>query len=327
MLNRDLWMIWPTGYYGSYIHWLISKSEVDLSEKTLDSPFFSNGSSHAHIKNPPHHTIEFALQCMLRNRYPKGTIYPLGVKSNVTFNSANNNWMKSFDNTVFWILRIDHEPVILNIHNDENLYQTKLAAVNVYNKENWIVDEFNNNNNYNPFVDKNTLNARNYVTKNWKSLYPYQNKKVTVDMIKNFRDSYNIGNKIRHFHEGHEYNLEDNWIYATGKHIYNISLTDILNKDFIKNILSTIMADANIGNFDWDKTNDVHAEFISRQQPYIQIANDLYTQARNLVYHKNLDDNILYSGLAIDTLLELHGHLPNNWQELSLQQIVKSYDK
>jgi hypothetical protein len=327
MLNRNLWMIWPTGYYGSYIHWLISKCEKDLSHKTVDSPFFKNGSSHAHIKNPPHHTIEFQIQSILRNRYPVGTIYPIGVKSNVTFNSANNNWMKSFENTLFWILRMEQDdPVIINIHNYDNIYQTKLAAVNVFHKEHWIVTEFPDDNGYKPYDDTNILNARNYLVHDWKSIYPYQNKKLSIDTINQFCEAYNNGNLLRNKHESHEYNMKDNWISASGKHLYNISLDQILDNNFIEK-LSDIMNDAQIGDFDWTKCENIHTEFLERQQPFIQIANDLYTAARDLIYKPHLDDNILYSALAIDTLYEQHNHLPKNWQSLTLQQIVETYDQ
>jgi hypothetical protein len=327
MLNRNLWMIWPTGYYGSYVHWLICKCEKDLSKNTVDSPFFNNGSSHAHIKNPPHHTIEFQIQSILRNRYPTGTIYPIGVKSNVTFNSANNNWMKSFENTIFWILRTEiDDPVIINIHNHDNIYQTKLAAINVYHKEHWIVTEFPDDSGYKPFSDSNTLRARNYLVDTWKSFYPYQNKQLSVETIDQFRDAYNNGNLLRHQIESYEYNKADNWISATGKHLYNIKLDEILSDNFI-DILSSIMDDAQIGDFDWKKCGNIHEEFLERQKNYIQIANNLYVQAQDLIYYPDLDDNILYSALAIDTLHEQNGYLPDDWQLLSLRQIVESYDK
>jgi len=327
MLNRNLWMIWPTGYYGSYIHWLICKCEKDLSATTVDSPFFDNGSAHAHIKNPPHHTIEYQIQSILRNRYPNGTIYPVGVKSNVTFNSANNNWMKSFDNTIFWILRSERDdPVIINIHNHDNIYQTKLAAINVYHKEHWIVTEFPDDSGYKPFSDSNILRARNYLVDKWKSFYPYQNKQLSVETVEQYREVYNSGNLLRHKLESYEYNIADNWIAATGKHLYNIRLDEILCDTFIEK-LADIMDKAAIGEFDWSKCDDIHREFLARQQPHIQITNDLYMQARDLIYRHSLDDNILYSALAIDTLLEEKGYLPDDWQILPLQRIVEAYDK
>jgi len=322
MLNRNLWMIWPTGYYGSYIHWLISRAEQDLSKNTIDNPFFNNGSAHAHIKNPPHQTIEFQIQAMLRNRYPTGTIYPIGIRSNVSYNSDNHNWMKSFENTFFWIMRIENEPVIINLYNGGNDYHTKLAAINVYHKEHWIIETVPDSNGYYPFKDNDKLFARNYLVENWKHIYPWHNEQLSTNTVDLYREAMNKSLQLRHEKEGWEYNKEDNWIHASGKYLYNIEISTVLQPNFI-DILADIMSHCAIGNFDWDAVRHIHSEFINKQQPFVSIANNLYTQCKNLVYNPILDNNILYAALAIDTLKEEY-ELPESWHLLTLKEIIES---
>lgn len=322
MLNRNLWMIWPTGYYGSYIHWLISRAEKDLKKNTVDSPFFSNGSSHAHIKNPPHQTIENLIQARIRNNYPDGTIYPIGIRSNVSYTGSQPNWMKSFENSFFWTLRLEHEPVLINIYNGSNEYYTKLAVINMYNKENWVVESYPDENDYYCFKDTDAIKARNYLVKNWKTVYPWHDKQATVETVNLYREPENAAIQTRYKNESWEYNRDDNWIYATGRYLYNIKLEEILNVDFISR-LENILVDCEIGDFDFSDIKTVHTEFLSRQKTYIDITSSLYVQADTLQYNPELSKNILYEALAIDALMEKN-ILPDDWQILTLKEIVEN---
>lgn len=314
-------MIWPTGYYGSYIHWLISRSEADLCNNTVDNPFFNNGSSHAHIKNPPHQTIENLIQSTLRNRYPNGTIYPIGIKSNVNYNNNHHNWMKSFENSLFWILRIEPEPVIINIYNGSDEYYTNLAVINMYHKENWVVESTPDNDGYYVFQDENKLRARNYLVDNWKNIYPWHEQQLTVNTVNLYRDAMNTGAQHRYDNESWEYNKEDNWIHATGKYLYNIKLEEILSENFI-DMLQNILDDSNSGNFNLSKIAHIHSEFLERQKKYRSIANDLYIQATDLIYRPHLSDNILYEALAVSVLKNEVG-LPKSWHTLTLKEIIE----
>ena len=314
-------MIWPTGYYGSYIHWLISRSEIDLCNNTVDNPFFNNGSSHAHIKNPPHQTIENLIQSTLRNRYPMGTIYPIGIKSNVNYNSNHHNWMKSFENSFFWILRIEKEPIIINIYNGDNEYYTHLAAINMYHKENWVVETVPDDNGYYVFQDDDKLNARNYLVENWKKIYPWHNQQLATNTVNLYREAINSSVQHRDDNESWEYNKEDNWIYASGRYLYNIKLEEILSEDFIDK-LQIILDDTQSGDFNLSPIAHIHKEFLKRQENYRNITNDLYVQSRDLIYRPHLNDNILYEALAIDVLKNEVG-LPESWQSLTLKEIIE----
>jgi len=314
-------MIWPTGYYGSYIHWLISRSETDLSKNTVDNPFFNNGSSHAHIKNPPHQTIENLIQSTLRNRYPNGTIYPIGITSNVSYNGNHHNWMKSFENSFFWILRIENEPIVINIYNGHNEYYTKLAAINMYHKENWVVESTPDDDGYYVFQDQDKLRARNYLVDNWKNIYPYHDQQLTTNTVDLYREAINKGVQHRYDNESWEYNKEDNWIHATGKYLYNIKLEEILSENFI-NILQNILNDSKSGNFDLSQISHVHLEFLEKQKKYRNITNELYNQATDLIYRSHLSDNILYEALAID-ILKNEIKLPKFWHSLTLKEIIE----
>ena len=105
MLNKNLYLIWPTGYYGTYLHWIINKSNPKTAAKTINNPFISTGSSHGHYKIPTHMSIESHLVGMIKNRYPVGTIYPIGLVTNVNYASDNFNWRKTFENVLFWIFK------------------------------------------------------------------------------------------------------------------------------------------------------------------------------------------------------------------------------
>jgi hypothetical protein len=38
MLHKNVYLIYPPGYSGSYLSWCLSKSEKDLSTITVDDP-------------------------------------------------------------------------------------------------------------------------------------------------------------------------------------------------------------------------------------------------------------------------------------------------
>lgn len=326
MLNKNLYLIWPTGYYGTYLHWIIKKSNPKSANSTVDTPFTTEGSSHAHHKIPTHMSIEAHLVDLIKNRHPTGTIYPIGLVTNITYASNNFNWRKTFENVLFWIFRLEQEPVIINIYNENNVYHNKLAAINMFHKEHYEIEHYSNNDGYYVYRDENKIRARNYLFKNWQTYYPYHIKQVTVDTLDLFKKTNNENVELRRKWEGYEYDADLHLVTATGRYFYNIKISDFLEQDFIDKI-ELILRDSNLADFDFTHARNTHTEYLSRQRNYIDIVNKLYIQAQCLQYYPVTDKNILYSALALDTLVEINGKLPDGWEDKSLQEIVNSYDK
>jgi len=321
MLKKNLYLIWPTGYYGTYLHWIINKSNVKTSHTTCDLPFLSTGSSHGHYKIPTHMSIESHLHGRIKNNYPIGTIYPIGIVTNVTYNSDSFNWRKTFENVLFWIFRLESEPVIINIFNNCDTYHDKIAAINMYNKEHWEVENTPDSNGYYVYRDNDELVARNYLVENWKKYYPSHYAQVTHNTLEIYKKNYNKTVELRRKYEGHEYDAETYLVTAQGKYFYNLQISDFLKPNFI-DIVESMLIHSETGDYDFSYVRSIHDKYLQNQQTFVSLANDLYTQARELYYISSTDTNIFYRALAIDTLKELHGELPNNWESLELKYII-----
>ena len=112
MLNKNIYLIYPPGYSGSYISWCLSKSESTLAADTIDDPintstsalYGGSGTSHLHHRIPTHQGIEDHMTWMVLNRPVDKKIFVI--------NTDNND----IDRTLSHIVYSDRDPVIILIH-------------------------------------------------------------------------------------------------------------------------------------------------------------------------------------------------------------------
>jgi len=323
MFDKNVWLLYPGGYYGSYLHWALCKANRKTANTTVDTPFKTDGSAHVHIKKPAHQTIEFIIQSIIKHRWSTGTIYPVGFRGNVTFDQNQKNWMKGWHNSVFWIMRIEEEPVIINVHDEDSEYHRKLGAINLHSKGLWNIRLLNDEEYGNP-LDKDWIEGRNFMVDNWERIYPYNNHVLTQDTIDMFRERYNYGNTIRERDDiggdSTAYDRKENDVYVTGKYVFNYSMREILDIEFISKFAAD-MESTNIADFDWGEVNFMHPQFITHNSKQIMIANNIWNTIKDKKHYENTSENILYEALVIDQMRR-EGVLCSGWEVMTLQEII-----
>ena len=83
MLDKNIYLIYPPGYSGSYLSWCFSKSEIDLAESTVDDPlniynnkkYGGTGTSHLHYRIPTHSTIKEVMYWLILNQPKEKKIF------------------------------------------------------------------------------------------------------------------------------------------------------------------------------------------------------------------------------------------------------------
>ena len=83
MLQKNVYIVYPAGYHGSYVKWAIEVSDLDRrSVTTLDPLNRSNsishggaGTSHGHVRIPTHQSFDDHINWVIRNRPADPTVY------------------------------------------------------------------------------------------------------------------------------------------------------------------------------------------------------------------------------------------------------------
>jgi hypothetical protein len=263
MLKNNIYFLFPAGYMGNYLQWIINRSEQHSASQTIDNPLLTDGTTHGFIRTPTHLGINRLLIWKARNQ-------PRGYKTYILncFDSKENYESRS-GYAADIIFRSDPTALIINIHAaDEN--QIKLGALNTYTK--WPVffksSQFTPTDKWYNFtynVDQATLTDRNWFFNNWRNRFPINN-------LFNFDEfNYNVtGNKKwfikRHAQSPWEITEEqyEKYDHVPIDRIIDISIGNILSNNFIE-YFSKIIDNQQVGAFDWDNATTFHQTYISAQ--------------------------------------------------------------
>ncbi len=246
MLTKNIYILYPPGYSGSYINWAISKSDVDLATSTVDDPVNLNesierggvGTSHLHSRIPTHQNLQHHLIWVLYNK-------PVDKKIYIINSARQYNDLKRSEHIITMISKYDPTGVFIHIHDDDNLDNRKYGALNtiikwpIYFKANQVLErKFK----FDSFNCKDSLSARDTFYKNFKEIFPYSSPldyKLLREKIKWFDDWYHIRNEFNPHEVNNQTYLEPSNQLPL---IYQIGLTDIVSNNFtswLDNFLST----------------------------------------------------------------------------------------
>lgn len=323
MISKNIYLLYPPGYSGSYVSWCISKSEESLASSTIDNPvnisstakYGGYGTSHLHHRIPTHQNIHQTIAWIILNRPIEKKIYLV--------NFHNEGFLGySIDH----IMNFDRDPVFIHISaNDDDT--RALANLNTITKWSLYFKVSELDKQFDIDLDSdNKLDLRNKFVKHYHSLFPnstpidFYKKFDYTDNILEFRRQYDNWYTLRNSNNPHEVNES---YYVKPKivpdHFYNIDLSDIY-QDTFPDKLQEIMTSCNAGEFNFDYVKSFHQNYISAQ-PNLK----LLTELDNFRKTKQIN-NYLISHPFIEALIikELLHELPKDydWEAKSLQEIV-----
>lgn len=171
MLKRNLWLIYPCGYYGSYLNWAIRKSDVVDGHNIVDNPLLPTGSSHGFLRFPTHQAMDSQIWWLYHQQQRQNLIVPIHNDASPDRISYGIN---SIEKIFSYIIRLDVDPFVINIHYGDDEFYKEICALNVVDK--WMVNldihhaYFKDQ--YNPWIDASRITARNYLKNNWQTYFP-----------------------------------------------------------------------------------------------------------------------------------------------------------
>lgn len=281
MLEKNVWIIYPHGYGGSYISWAISASDQDLAPLTVKDPvnrtnslnFGGAGTSHLHTRIPTHQCIEYAMIWRVITQ-PKD-------KKNFIILGDN----ETLGRTLQTILATDSDPVIVIIHHSNDPDITAYGCINQLTK--WPIvamglqkrlnsswgnkDAAVGNWDWDVTNCQKDLRCRNDIAVGYT---PWHMSMAPVDLSNLGRHRYEFDSYLNSFltprkkYHSHEVN-EDNYIFWDDipiEKIYQISTNDISNGKFLlwfENFLSHSKCS---NNYNIDHVRQIHQTYIDAQE-------------------------------------------------------------
>jgi hypothetical protein len=123
MLTKNIYIMYPAGYFGTFVNWAIHRADADLRLTTVDNPVNRSGStklggvgtSHLHKKVPTHNPTFQHIMWMLYNRPTEKKIY------NINISSDDDGALLGINGFVELMMASDPTGIFINIHDNNNI--------------------------------------------------------------------------------------------------------------------------------------------------------------------------------------------------------------
>lgn len=266
-MNKNIFFLFPPGYSGNYLQWIINISEESKKEFTVKNPLLPNGTTHAFIRKPTHMGVFNLLTWMVKNR-------PATPQTYVIYSNTGPSWIDHPAHVAFRVLKCYPDALVVNIHasNDD---QVKIAALNSYTKwTTWIYD-LTSFESVIPTFDweggKNgiiSIADRNWLFENWRKFFtindqPFNWEELTYN-VDGFRRWYNVRKKLEPAEtDTQQYN---NFETFPSANIFDISLAELYSPDFFETTkFMQWVEEQNAGKFDWQHAKNYHQTYLDAQ--------------------------------------------------------------
>jgi hypothetical protein len=325
MLTKNIYILYPPGYFGTYVHWCISKSEEDLAELTVDDPmnksdnteFGGKGTAHLHTRVPTHQSLHAHLIWVAYNKPVEKKIYLINAK-----NYGNAPMGATPEWAISSIIRIDPDPVIIVINDGGSMDARKFGSLNtitkwpIFYKANQVIE---NDYKFDSFNCNDSIEDRNKFVEKFSAILPYSTH-IDQSKLNMIIKDYETWYTVRNTHNGHEVN-EETYIPPTSNipNLFTISLTDISSPQF-PNWFDQFLNKINAGKFNTDYIKGFHQNYIDAQDN-LQWFNEIEEFRKNFILTEYLKSHSLIQAFII---MELRLLLPNSydWKSKSIDEIV-----
>jgi hypothetical protein len=258
MFNKNIYILYPAGYMGTYVNWTLSASEKGQQSETIAAPLTESGTVHNHLKIPTHQSWAKTLTWIAYNRPTDKRVYSINCMQDKDYHLWPEFAMQN-------IMRMDPDPVIINCHDSGNLDQMKFGALNMFTKwPTYLSARGVWHNEYNPATDTDIVRARNWLLDNWLVLNP-GNRPVNPDIVMYNLDAHRAWYQVRIQTAALEvtpeqYLIPDRMPTA----LLDVALSDIVSKDF-PNVMQQWAKSIDLGEWDFTQANEYHPTYLASQ--------------------------------------------------------------
>lgn len=332
MLQKNVYILYPPGYSGSYISWAINAADVDASQHTVSNPINvspsahlgGSGTSHLHTRIPTHQSIQQHLIWVLYNKPQECKTYIINVDEDDVYQAIDT------------IRQYDPTSVFINIHNGNNEDIDSYGTINCVTKwptfmEVCIRSKTGNSkyysglpDNFDPFNCSSDILFRNQVVKTQQKMFRHPtplNREFLNNRINRATNWFNVRNR----RQPHEVN-ETMYITDTdlSNRLYELDCKSIVNNNFISWFEQFMLSSKVSTNWNIDPITQIHDSYILAQenlQWFKSVANWESTgQLDNyLRSHSIIEAQVLIRILKKSSIVNL------DWEKLSLTEINNVY--
>ena len=336
MFTKNIYLLYPSGYCGTYLNWILHKSELDTACNTVDNPinkgsndtaltnmYGGPNTAHLHRKTPSHQTFYHHLRWVLYNKPDKPRIYSIGAYGDSEEYSLRPAYAIQF------ISRYDPQSFFINLHHGGDDDVAKIGALNslhkwpvsfVASKLTWLDHQVDGTLDH----TKIDLSVRNQFVDRWRQDFynngPLNKEEVNINLEKGklwfeTRRAYSPNEILPE-----EYLVPD--INIVWENFVEYSLLDILQDNFVDKFEQDILK-SNIGNFDFSHAKKFHHEYVASQYNATWL-----TDIKKFRLTSELTDFLLYSNLSQAFIVEeVLPFIPKDvtWRDMTTEDIVNKF--
>jgi hypothetical protein len=261
MLIKNVYIVFPPGYSGSYLDWAIQCTDLDLANTIVQDPinqsdslqFGGVGTAHKHTKIPTHQNFVYHTNWLVYNRPTTPHIYSINCSSNPEQDIAQ-------------IINYDPTGIIIRIHDNNDDYIASYGFINCITK--WPTFLLANSEpvrpvhlEFDPFNCSSDRAARNQLLS-----FAFTSPRLNYSLIETHVTRYKDWYEHRNTYNPHEVN-EKTYVtnHSLENRIFELSCLDIASMDFL-NILENIMIKSQISdNVNLDYIKHFHHNYVDAQ--------------------------------------------------------------
>lgn len=266
MLTKNIYIIYPAGYSGSYLNWAINISDKDLHSTTVKSPintsanlqFGGAGTSHYHVRIPTHQGLLSHLSWVIYNRPLEKKIYII------------NEGTRGVNICIRAIMQSDPTGVFVIIHNNSDPDVDAYGTINCITKWPTFGEASLQLSHTDPREEnfswhESSRAYRNFIVKNLDSFFTHMEKPdyhAIKNEVQKAQNWYLTRNKL----QPHEVN-ESTYVsdFTLEKRLFDISCADIASLRF-PHWLENFLNHSEVSNdYDCKYVTDYHSNYINAQ--------------------------------------------------------------
>lgn len=327
MLNKNIYLLFPPGYSGTYVSWILSKSERHSRDSTVDDPvnktdnkkYGGSGTSHLHVRVPTHHGLNTHYNWVAYNRPTEPMIYLINARD------LGTDRLASSEEAVMRIRNYDPDAVFIHIHDGNDLEWRRITNINCITKwpvffrsEQMLEKIFG----FDCF-DIDSQRTRNIFAQHREKIFPF-NSPIDQPFLRSRLDWYRRWYEVRNEYNPHEVN-ETTYVVPTAESppVFELHFKSIMNHD-IFDFLENVVAQTQCGEYDFSHARSLHQQYINAQQSL------QWLQSIKLFRDTGeIDEYVKSSSMAKILILEEMLPVLNannvNWRDMTLEQCISDY--
>jgi hypothetical protein len=280
MLTKNVYIVYPAGYHGSYVKWAIEVSDIDRQVTTVLDPLNRStstshggkGTSHAHVRIPTHQGFSQHTTWVIKNRPSDPMVYII---------NPTGDSMIELCRSLVQILLQDPTGIIITINDGNDPITQSYGRINCVTK--WptfmlasdaIADNknFEIHENFDPFNCANDLIFRNRMVTDINQLTANAYNSSTtsgplnLDVLQKCINQNINWYDIRNRYQPHEVNEETyvSKIDYTGR-LFELDIKDIPSNKFLPKLKDILSISRISDNIDFAVLKNYHDDYISAQ--------------------------------------------------------------